>query len=106
MLLMAVAYPPISDKGTKAKTTRAFPLISVDWISALLEERSAIISPKNSSGVVTSTFIIGSSKTICALAAASDNPNEPAILKDISEESTSLKDPSYTATLISVTGYP
>ena len=46
-------------------------------------------SPMNSSGVTTSTFMMGSSRTGSALAAPSLKPMEPAILKAISEESTS-----------------
>ena len=46
-------------------------------------------SPMKSSGVVTSTAIIGSMSTGPALRAASLNAIEPAILKASSEESTS-----------------
>jgi len=52
-------------------------------------DRSPMTSPMFSSGVVTSTAIIGSSSAGSALRAASLNAIEPAILKAISEESTS-----------------
>ena len=50
---------------------------------------SPITSPMNSSGVVTSYSITGSSSTGSALRAASFTAIEPAILKAISDESTS-----------------
>ena len=46
-------------------------------------------SPMLSSGVMTSTAIIGSSSTGSALRAAALKAIEPAILKAISDESTS-----------------
>ena len=46
-----------------------------------------------SSGVTTSTAMTGSSRTGLALRAASFTAMEPAILKAISEESTSWYDP-------------
>ncbi len=52
-------------------------------------ERSPITSPMYSSGVVTSTPMIGSRSTGWACLAASLNAMEPAILNAISEESTS-----------------
>ena len=50
---------------------------------------SPITSPMFSSGVVTSTFMSGSSSAGSALRAASLKTIEPAILNAISEESTS-----------------
>ena len=46
--------------GTLAEITVAFPLASVDSTWPLLLLRSPITSPIKSSGVTTSTFIIGS----------------------------------------------
>ena len=51
-------------------------------------------SPMYSSGVRTSTAMIGSSSTGSALRAASLSAIEPAILNAISEESTSWEAPS------------
>ncbi len=59
------------------------------WIWPRRELMSPITSPMDSSGVVTSTDIIGSSSTGEALRAASLKACEPAILKASSEESTS-----------------
>ena len=61
-------------------------------------------SPMNSSGIVTSTRIIGSSTTGLALATASLIAMEPAILNAISDESTSWYDPSISVTLTSTIG--
>ena len=58
----------------------------------------------NSSGIVTSTRMIGSRIAGSALAKASLIAREPAILKAISDESTSWKDPSNRVTLMSTTG--
>ncbi len=63
-----------------------FPLVSVPRILARLLERSPIASPRYSSGTVTSSFIIGSSRTRLALLTAFCKAFEPAILKAISEE--------------------
>ncbi len=59
------------------------------WIWPRRELRSPITSPMKSSGVVTSTAIIGSRITGPALRAPSLNAIEPAILNASSEESTS-----------------
>ena len=61
-------------------------------------------SPVNSSVVVTSTLIIGSSRVAPALAMASLKASEPAILNAISEESTSWYWPSVRRTRKSTTG--
>ena len=58
----------------------------------------------NSSGVTTSTAMIGSSSTGFARRAASRNAIEPATLKAISEESTSWEDPSMSVTRTSTIG--
>ena len=54
--------------------------------------------------MTTSTAITGSSRTGLALRAASWIAIEPAILKAISEESTSWKEPSISSTLTSTIG--
>ncbi len=61
----------------------------MSWILARLELRSPITSPMLSSGVVTTTFITGSSKIGSPFLTASCKHFEAAILKAISEESTS-----------------
>ena len=66
--------------------------------------RSPSKSPWYSSGVVTSTFMIGSSRIGLAFFAASLKAKMPAILKASSLESTSWKVPSTMATLTSTTG--
>ncbi len=59
------------------------------WIWPRREFRSPMTSPMFSSGVTTSTLIIGSSSTGFASRAASFIAIEPAILNAISDESTS-----------------
>ena len=61
-------------------------------------------SPMNSSGIVTSTRIIGSRTTGSALSTASLTAIEAAILKAISDESTSWYEPSRTVALTSTIG--
>ena len=61
-------------------------------------------SPEYSSGVTTSTFMIGSSSTGFARRKPSLKPMEPAILNAISLESTSWYEPSNSVTLTSTTG--
>src|SRR5206468_3622656 len=68
--------------------------------------RSPITSPEYSSGVTTSTFMIGSSSTGLARLKPSLKPIEPAILNAISFESTSWYEPSNSVTFTSTTGYP
>ena len=63
-------------------------------------------SPMNSSGIVTSTRMIGSRMAGSALSKASLTAIEPAILNAISDESTSWYDPSWRVTLTSTTGKP
>ena len=67
-------------------------------------ERSPITSPRNSSGVTTSTAMIGSSSTGLARLAASLSASEPAILKAISEESVSWYLPSVSVARTSTIG--
>ena len=61
-------------------------------------------SPRNSSGVTTSTSKIGSSRTGLARRAASLRASEPATLKAISEESVSWYLPSTSVTRTSTIG--
>ena len=61
-------------------------------------------SPMYSSGIVTSTRIIGSSTAGLAFSTASLTAIEPAILKAISDESTSWYEPSWTVALTSTIG--
>ena len=65
---------------------------------------SPIMSPWYSSGVVTSTFMIGSSRIGLAFFIASLKAKMPAILNASSDESTSWKEPSMIVTLTSMTG--
>ena len=65
------------------------PRASIETIRPRRLLRSPTIAPMYSSGVTTSTSITGSSRTGLALRQASLKPIEPAILKAISEESTS-----------------
>ena len=67
----------------------AFPLSETLPMLALLELKSPKTSPKNSSGVVTSTYMIGSKITGSACLTDSCKAIEEAIWKAISEESTS-----------------
>ena len=69
--------------------TRAPERSSIDWMMPRRELRSPMTSPMLSSGVVTSTAIIGSRSAGSALRAASFITIEPAILNAISDESTS-----------------
>ena len=61
-------------------------------------------SPRYSSGVTTSTAIIGSSRTGLARFIASLNAIEPATLNAISLESTSWYEPSTSSIRMSTTG--
>ncbi len=61
-------------------------------------------SPMNSSGVVTSTRMMGSSSTGSAFVPPSLKPMEPAILKAISDESTSWYDAVHEGHPTSTTG--
>ncbi len=94
MLRSFVEYPESSARGTRATIIVAFPRLLVPIIWARLAERSPIASPINSSGVVTSTFMIGSKRQRSAFLQASWRAIDPAIWKATSEESTSWKEPS------------
>ena len=61
-------------------------------------------SPRNSSGVTTSTLKIGSSRIGLARLAASLKASDPAILKAISDESVSWYLPSTSVTRTSTIG--
>ena len=61
-------------------------------------------SPRNSSGVTTSTLKMGSSSTGLARLAASLKASDPAILKAISDESVSWYLPSTSVTRTSTIG--
>ena len=63
-------------------------------------------SPMNSSGMITSTLMIGSRIAGSALLKASLTAIDPAILNAISDESTSWNEPSKSVTLTSTTGNP
>ena len=63
-------------------------------------------SPWYSSGVVTSTAMIGSSRIGLAFFIASLNAKMPAILNASSDESTSWNEPSTIRTITSTTGKP
>eukprot|EP01139_Manchomonas_bermudensis_P004031 Amastigsp_a16226_7.p2 type:complete len:109 gc:universal Amastigsp_a16226_7:580-254(-) len=70
------------------------------------DDKSPITSPMYSSGVSTSTAIIGSSNTGSALRIPSLKPIEAAILNAFSFESTSWYEPSNNVTFTSTTGKP
>ena len=91
---IAVAYPNISDSGTRAVMTCALPRGSMPSMRPRRELRSPITSPMYSSGVMTSTANTGSSSTGPAFCIAFLNAIEPAILNAISDESTSWYEPS------------
>ena len=93
--LKSVAYPNISDKGTSDLTVLPVGISSMPKIIPLLLFKSPTTSPMCSSGVTTSTAIIGSNRTGLALRHPSLRAIDPAILKAISLESTSWKEPSY-----------
>ena len=77
---------------------------SMPWIMPRREDRSPITVPAYSSGVSTSTAIIGSSRTGLALRMPSVNAIEPACLKAFSLESTSWYEPKCSVTFTSTTG--
>ena len=82
-------YPNISESGTKAVIIFACHLFHISSILPLLLFNWPITSPIYSSGVLTSTFIIGSNNVAWALLQASWNAFEAANLNANSEESTS-----------------
>src|SRR5438105_11382541 len=68
------------------------------------DDRSPRISPMNSSGITTSTFMIGSSRAGWPLRMPSLAAIEPAMVNAISLESTSWYEPSTRVALTSTTG--
>merc|ERR1719183_3145585 len=92
--------------GTLARTTFMLPRSASSATMPRLLLMSPMTSPMYSSGVVTSTFIIGS----ISLAPASRRPlraaARPAISKAITDESTSWKAPSVRVALTPMTGKP
>ena len=87
-------------------TTWFTPLCSIPETCPLLEFKSPIISPIYSSGVTTSTFIIGSRRTALAFGIASLKAALEAISNAITLESTSWNAPSTRVHLKSITGNP
>ena len=85
----ATTSATISASGTKPFTILPPPTSSMPSIRPRLELMSPMTSPMYSSGVVTTTFMMGSSSVAPALAQASLKAILPQILKAISEESTS-----------------
>jgi hypothetical protein len=88
------AYFSTSAIGTDARITCPPGLESTPRTLPRRLFRSPITSPMDSSGTVTSMFMIGSRSTGFADPMALFTPIEPAILKAISEESTSWYEPS------------
>ena len=76
------------------------------WITPRREDRSPITSPIFSSGVSTSTAMIGSSSTGWARRMPSLKAKIAAILNAFSFESTSWYEPSNSVTFTSTTGKP
>ena len=83
----------MSASGTSALTTWLVPCWSMPSIRPRREERSPVTAPRKSSGTVTVTSMTGSSSTGLAARIAFLIAMDPAILKAISEESTSWYDP-------------
>ncbi len=77
---------------------------SMPWTMPRRDDRSPMTLPAKSSGVSTSTAIIGSRITGEALRQPSLKPNEAAILNAFSFESTSWYEPKVSVTLTSTTG--
>ena len=75
--------------GTIALTTLALPRMSWPWIWPRRELRSPITEPVKSSGVTTSTFMIGSSSTGPPFCSASRNAAREQISNASADESTS-----------------
>src|SRR5262245_33952366 len=94
----------ISAMGTSALMSCMEPEGSMPWGRPRRDERSPITEPAYSSGTAISTDMIGSSKVGRHLGTASLKASEPAILKDISDESTSWYWPSYSSTAKSTMG--
>uniref|UniRef100_A0A7C9D2M3 Uncharacterized protein n=1 Tax=Opuntia streptacantha TaxID=393608 RepID=A0A7C9D2M3_OPUST len=102
-----LTYWNISDNGTNASTTLRPPGLSLKLlITPLLELRSPITSPKWSSGVTTSTFIIGSKILGPAFRIPSLKAPLAASWNARTLESTSWYEPSTKAARTSTTGKP
>ena len=80
---------PHCNIGTIAVTTCALPRESVPCTWPRRELRSPMTPPRKSSGVTTSTFMIGSSSFTAPLDASSRNEARAAISKVSALESTS-----------------
>merc|ERR1719183_2874973 len=102
----AETYWNMLARGTLARTTFMLPRSASSATMPRLLLMSPMTSPMYSSGVVTSTFIIGS----ISLAPASLSPLRaacrPAISKAMTEESTSWYEPSTKVALQPMTGKP
>ena len=94
----ACAYVRISAIGTSALMLVIPPCGSMPWRRPRRELRSPFTAPTDSSGVVTSSSMIGSRSTGSAFSYADLNAIEPAILNAISEESTVWYEPSTSET--------
>jgi len=90
--------------GTTARTICVPPFESMPVMRPRRLFMSPIRSPANSTGPMTSTFMIGSSRTALACSMASLKALRAASLNDISEESTSWYWPSYSVTWKSTIG--
>ena len=99
-----VEYLYSSASGTIARTLVSRPSCSVPRIWPRRELRSPMTSPSKSSGAQAVTSISGSSSTGRAFGATFRNARMPAILNDISLESTSWYDPSKHSTWKSTIG--
>ena len=95
---------PHVNVGTIALIVVALPIGFISSIRPRRLFRLPMTSPRNSSGVTTSTAIIGSSSFGFARFMASLKAIDPAILKARSLESTSWYDPSISSTFTSTTG--
>src|SRR5919199_739537 len=79
--LRSVAYRSISLCGTLASMTVFGPSGVMPLMCARRVFRSPMMSPANSLGTVTSTFMTGSNNTGLACANAALKPSEPALLE-------------------------
>ena len=105
-VLNEVTYPNISESGTNALITFALFLSSIPFTVPLLLFKSPTISPIYSSGVTTSSFIIGSIITAFAAFPDSLNPSFAANSNDNWSESTAWNEPSLRVTFIASTSNP
>jgi len=89
-----LAYSCISAMGTWAWISVMPPVESEPSTLPRRLDRSPMMSPMYSSGQLTDTVTMGSSREILSFSQAFLKAREPAILKAISEESTVWKVPS------------